>query len=371
VHSDLRALDAVLTDPSLIIPIGMLHQRLQQHALAPELHHLVFTDAIHLWGLIRHANGTLLGIVLIGPRGDLDPYRDRDLWELQRLLTDAGLAFTNSLSYAEQVQAKQTIAWLYQHMQDVEAQTTAELARKIHDDVLNNTMRLNLDSLRRICPDLPPGPLRRELQAVLDGETASYDALRDICLELKPSTNTDPYGVTAGIRTMIEQLRPTWSGAIHFTVAHDVIPLPHHTQRELVRIAREAIINAIKHADATIVVVTISFPPDEEVGLQLRIRDNGRAQQAIAPRAGHLGLHFMQASATAIRARLVWERVADGGTDVVVQLHRDHIPPEVAIAAAPLIAEEPEVVVAAEPWLVEHDEVPREASLLLRKGSPA
>jgi DNA-binding transcriptional LysR family regulator len=79
----------------------------------------------------------------------------------------------------------------------------------------------------------------------------------------------------------------------------------------------------------------------------------------------------MQASATAIRARLVWERVAEGGTDVVVQLHRDHIPPEVAIEAAPLIAEEPEVVVAAEPWLVEHHEVPREASLLLRKGSPA
>jgi signal transduction histidine kinase len=319
-----------------ILPAGQVQHQLRHHELPAAVSHLVFHDAIHLWGLIRHANGTLLGLVLIGPRGDLDPYRDQDLWELQRLLTDAGLAFTNSVSYAEQVQAKQTIAWLYQRVQDIHAETVTNITREIHDDVVNVNVRFNIASLERLVACLAPGDLRDEIQTLLTTEQDTSENLRSICKRLRPVSVADPLALGGSLRHVIELANASWHGGmVRLHTPHRPVWVSSYVQRELIRIAREAITNAIKHADAKTIEVTLCYPTETQPQLTLSIRDHGRATRVIAPREGHWGLEYMWASAQAIGASIVWQPNPDTGTTVVVTMARDQLMREAHPDAAP------------------------------------
>jgi signal transduction histidine kinase len=96
------------------------------------------------------------------------------------------------------------------------------------------------------------------------------------------------------------------------------VSVPGEVQRELVSITSEAVTNAVKHANATEIVVELRFPLQPDEPLLLSIRDNGPMRQQVEPRPGHLGLHFMQVSADAIGATLEWLMQAAGGTEVRV-----------------------------------------------------
>ncbi len=91
-------------------------------------------------------------------------------------------------------------------------------------------------------------------------------------------------------------------------------------RRELVRIAREAIANAIRHGGASRIAVTLGSRRDD---LLLRISDDGvglpECDQPAAPTAGTgLGMRTMDARATQIGARLRADRREQGGTEIDV-----------------------------------------------------
>jgi signal transduction histidine kinase len=85
---------------------------------------------------------------------------------------------------------------------------------------------------------------------------------------------------------------------------------------EVVRIAREAIVNAIRHgcADHVAVVLDRSGHP-----LRLRVTDDGRGvPEADLPGLGGHGLQMMRARATAIGGRLTTRQRTEGGVEVEV-----------------------------------------------------
>lgn len=88
----------------------------------------------------------------------------------------------------------------------------------------------------------------------------------------------------------------------------------------LQRIAQEALANAVRHADATRIDVSLSC----EGGVTgLEVRDNGTGRQ---PNAGHantggLGLRIMRHRASAIGAEFSIEDAPDGGTIVTCRAH--------------------------------------------------
>jgi len=82
----------------VLLPIGVVQQRAGPLLLAGSEAALVFGPLVSLWGIIRDAEAQPIGLLVLGPRSDLDPYRARDVRELSRLLSAAGLAFTNSAS---------------------------------------------------------------------------------------------------------------------------------------------------------------------------------------------------------------------------------------------------------------------------------
>jgi len=93
-------------------------------------------------------------------------------------------------------------------------------------------------------------------------------------------------------------------------------PLKAETERELLRVAQEAIHNVKKHAGASSMTVQLEYGPRE---VALDVRDDGRGfaagDDAVSP-AGHYGLTGMRERAAAIGGRLEVTSVPGEGTTV-------------------------------------------------------
>ena len=80
---------------------------------------------------------------------------------------------------------------------------------------------------------------------------------------------------------------------------------------------QEALVNAAKHADATLIRVRVEADAE---GLRLSVVDNGRGFQPGATAPTGYGLRSMRERAEAIGARLAVESEPRGGTRVVLLL---------------------------------------------------
>ena len=97
-------------------------------------------------------------------------------------------------------------------------------------------------------------------------------------------------------------------------------PLPAATENNLLRIGQEAVNNAVRHADATRVLVNLSFAPER---VQLSVRDDGRGfdYEAQAQNGGrHFGLLGMRERAEQLGGTLRVHSAPGGGTEVVVDV---------------------------------------------------
>ena len=87
-------------------------------------------------------------------------------------------------------------------------------------------------------------------------------------------------------------------------------------REEVVRIAREAIVNACRHGGARQVVVALDRGEDE---VRLRISDDGRGipDAKLTGRGGY-GLRMLRTRAAALGGQLVTRRQAEGGAEVEI-----------------------------------------------------
>lgn len=94
------------------------------------------------------------------------------------------------------------------------------------------------------------------------------------------------------------------------------LPLTRATEAQLFGIAREALANALKHAQATAADVRISSTPGQVV---LEIADDGRGFDPEATHTGHFGLESMRSRADEIGAELHITSGTNRGTLVRVE----------------------------------------------------
>ena len=81
------------------------------------------------------------------------------------------------------------------------------------------------------------------------------------------------------------------------------------------QIAREALVNAVKHAGATQIIVALHCTPD--TGIRLEVSDNGCGITATKGTGGGLGIGMMEYRATQINAQFEITDLTGGGTSVV------------------------------------------------------
>jgi signal transduction histidine kinase len=132
------------------------------------------------------------------------------------------------------------------------------------------------------------------------------------------------------LRRFIEDYEDRFGLAVEYAMDDEPISLPGEVQAELLRICREALTNARKHAESSIVHVTLERVDDAGQGegevditgptLRLTIADDGRGFDASIQKRRRSGLRGMEERAHAIGARLRVDSKPMEGTRVTIEL---------------------------------------------------
>jgi signal transduction histidine kinase len=197
------------------------------------------------------------------------------------------------------------------------------IARELHDTLLQSFQALMLH-FQTVNDLLPPGKAKEALEKTLDRADQAIVEGRDAIQNLRSST-TLTNELAQAMTALGEEL-----GAAHdnakssatFRVSIDGRPRELHPilRDDIYRIAREALRNAFRHAQASRIEADITYG---ERLLRLRVRDDGKGvdpKLLDAGRDGHWGLPGMRERAQQIGAQLdIWSEVG-AGTEVELRI---------------------------------------------------
>lgn len=190
----------------------------------------------------------------------------------------------------------------------------ATIARELHDSIAQSLscIKMQVSCLQMQDDALPP--TSKELLSQIRNElNTSWVQLRELLTTFRLQLN-EP-----GLRPALESSCQEFSARLGFPVKLDYqLPprfVPSHQAIHLLQIAREALSNALKHADATAVTMTVAHHDNQ---VKLTVLDNGRGVPENAERTNHYGLIIMRDRAQSLRGDCQVRRGESGGTEVVV-----------------------------------------------------
>jgi signal transduction histidine kinase/ligand-binding sensor domain-containing protein len=237
----------------------------------------------------------------------------------------AALALVSVISAVYGLRLRQATARLQTGF-EVRIAERERIARELHDTLLQGFqgLMLRFQSVANLLP--AGGEARRALDETLDRADAVLLEGRARVRELRAARAEDlPQALTEAAKKAIPADVP------RFRLTAEGIPraLSAAVAEEIVRIAEEAIRNAVRHAQAGSVEVLLAY---ERRGLRLVVRDDGVGMDqtvlASGGKTGHFGLVGMRERASRIGGRLTVSSGPDSGTDIAIfvpagEIYRD------------------------------------------------
>jgi signal transduction histidine kinase len=199
----------------------------------------------------------------------------------------------------------------------------ARIARELHDTLLQSFQALMLH-FQTVHDLLPPGEAKDALEKALNRADLAIVEGRDAIQNLRSSTiltNELAQAMTA----LGEELGGVSDGArrspaFRVSIEGQARELQPILRDDIYRIAREALRNAFRHAQANKIEADITY---SDRLLRLRVRDDGKgidAKLLKAGRDGHWGLQGMRERAEQIGAHFdIWSE-AGAGTEVELRI---------------------------------------------------
>ncbi|TMC24558.1 MAG: GAF domain-containing protein [Chloroflexi bacterium] len=277
---------------------------------------------------LRTREGSILGAFLIGDRR---PYRfsTRHVELIEALSAQAAVTIHNAQLIARERQAmeqyaaqlerevKERTAELERRNQELSKYATdmrmlhhelteaqkrqmladdrSRIAQELHDRVQQTLFTIGLKA-DWVIEQLPPEtalihPLRSIKQLASLGTAQVRDAIFALSM-----TELQEGGLVSVLYTLIRDLREATSIEADLVVSELAVPLPARIESALLTIAQEALSNVRRHAQATIVIVTLQVTSEQAM---LVVQDNGigLSQQVLRTYRGnatHLGLKGMR-----------------------------------------------------------------------------
>ena len=229
---------------------------------------------------------------------------------VQRDITDRLAAETAFRQLADQRQA------LLTRLVDAQDAERRRIAADVHDDPVQAlaAVDLRLGLLRRRIREQAP-TLLASLDALQDSVSGATDRLRALLFDLEPP-DLD-HGLGAAVRRCADDVLE--GSGIRWEVDATSEPESHESTRAVgYRIAREALINVRKHADAGHVRIVVGTRDD---GLLLTVTDDGVGLDVPAEsQPGHRGVTTRADRAAAAGGTCSVHRGDHGGTVVTVWL---------------------------------------------------
>ena len=219
------------------------------------------------------------------------------------------------------VETSEHLRVLSRRLLEVEEAERRSLSRELHDRIGQNlfALNLNLDVIGKTLPAEARDAIATRLDVIrrLLGETSAQ--VRNIMAELHPPGLED-YGLIAALRAYTRSSRIA-PGPDIAVLGEEAQPrLARVVEMGFFRIAQEALTNALKHARARRIEVSLVAEPHR---VALTISDDGDgidAEPAVARRSW--GLTIMRERAESLGADLVVSSTRGRGTRVTVTLDR-------------------------------------------------
>ena len=188
------------------------------------------------------------------------------------------------------------------------------LGQELHDSLCQHLTgtALTAQSLRdklagRYAPEV------NEADRVIDYIEQGIDLSRDLARGFF-APELDAEGLTFALRSLAENMSERFQIPCTFSGEESIRVADATVATQLYRIAQEAVMNAIKHADARSIRIRLSR--DEDDGVMLRVEDDGVGFPERLPEPQGLGLRLMSHGAGLLGANFKVARNPAGGTSV-------------------------------------------------------
>jgi signal transduction histidine kinase/ligand-binding sensor domain-containing protein len=251
--------------------------------------------------------------------------RLRTLRRRNAVLEQLQLQREHALAQAERSQRELEEAYvglrqLTGRLESAKEDERSHLSRELHDE-FGQTLtaaKINLQMLRSVTPDAAIAQRLDESVSMIDGMISQA---RNIALGLRPPL-LDEAGLVAALDHHLKSLAERSGVRIEFDAAGGGARIPPALNVTVFRLVQEAVNNALRHARATTIRVTLR---DDADALRLVVEDDGVGfdREAVAQRAKrgeHLGLLGMTERARSAGGDIVLDSRPGGGSRIEVRI---------------------------------------------------
>ena len=204
------------------------------------------------------------------------------------------------------------------------------IGRDLHDGIIQDIYAGTLQ-LDDIAEDLEDAAIRARLTAITDHFSRVITDVRTYIQGLR-ARRIEGRSLSDGIEDLTQEVTSQHGLTARFSLEGGPYRLPDAAANAVLQIAREALSNVVRHAQATNVEVCLSFAPS---GVTLRLTDNGRGFDPGAARAaGHFGLLNLHQRAEELGGILTITSAPGAGTRLVASLPGERPAPDAERAPA-------------------------------------
>jgi signal transduction histidine kinase len=261
------------------------------------------------------------------------------LWSLPAFL--APLLFARQMFFKSQtleeahkeLQAReQVLKALSNAMAEERADERLQIAGYLHDDLAQVLFRLSIqvDVARKLLEKGRPDEVLAQLDKIRESKQETSDRIRALIRDLHRSP-LGAKGLAEALESFSDEVGRDSSVRFHRDVADIDLPAPFALL--VYHIAREGVMNALKHAQARDVWIAVREEADDIV---LTMKDNGVGFDSNAPGPeGHFGMTMMRERAQTGGGRFEVRSVPGEGTTITVRfptvlLQQEQSAPDVA-----------------------------------------
>jgi signal transduction histidine kinase len=193
------------------------------------------------------------------------------------------------------------------------------IAHDLHDSVTQTLFSLSLvaESAATLAGGADPA-LTGQLDSLRQLSRTALDEMRTLVETLR-GADAATEGLAGALTARVELLRAVHDVPISLELRGDLPQRPTATSREVLKIAQEALANALQHADASGIMICLRR---DDGALTLTVADNGAGfdYAETIRRTRRLGLVSMADRAKALGARLAIDTAPGHGTRVELEV---------------------------------------------------
>jgi signal transduction histidine kinase len=268
--------------------------------------------------LPMRAHGKLVGALLLYSSGVRHSFPDHEVARAEDIAEQAAIAIQNAVLYRDLASSQARVEALVARIARIREQERQTFAGLVHDDVVQSIVGAVYE-LQAIGAGLPRSSVG-ELDRVVEILRQSIKDARRIIWELRPPV-LDELGLKESLRALAERLNQ--DGPARVRVSLEQTPDPGRgVSTAVYKIAREALLNACRHAEADTVELRL-WLEDQADGRRLRldVRDDGCGfDHAALAVDDHYGLAMMEEQAALVGGAVRAESSPGVGTVVRVSI---------------------------------------------------